>query len=109
MTVTITIKQLDWTPIATFPGEDHISIAQMAKQHDVQFPTSCGIWICGICKCKIVAGHEYVQIDKISPPSRILARDEDGTFQEVLACIWGIKKEALTDNAHHDIILEKHI
>lgn len=109
MTVTIRLQQPDGTLVASFPGEDNISIAQMAKNNGIAFPISCGVWVCGICKCKILAGQEYIQIDKISTPMRELARSEDGTFQEVFACVWGIKKDALKDTEHHEIILEKHI
>lgn len=109
MTVTIQLQQPDGTIIATFPGEDKISIAQMAKSNDVEFPTSCGIGLCGICKCKIIAGQQYIQIDKISTPIKPLERHEDGSFKEVFACVGGINKEAINDQEQHQIILEKHI
>lgn len=76
MSVTITLQQPDGTLIATFPGEDRISLAQMFKNNTINFPVSCGIGMCGICKCKIVSGHEHLQIDKIAPPMRELQRND---------------------------------
>ncbi|HBB03855.1 TPA: hypothetical protein DCZ39_03065 [Patescibacteria group bacterium] len=55
MTVTIKLQQPDGSIIATFPGEDRQSIAQIAKTHGVEIPVSCGIGVCGVCKCKIVS------------------------------------------------------
>lgn len=109
MSITIRLQQPNGTLIAEFPGEDKISIAQMAKNHNIAFPTSCGIGMCGICKCKILAGKEYVQIDKISTPMKPLERNEDGSFKEVFACVGGIQTDAIKDTTHHEIILEKHI
>ena len=109
MTVTVTIQQPDGSIIGSFPGEDNISLAQIAKNHGIAFPTSCGIGSCGVCKCSIIHGKEHIQIDKISPPNRPLARDADGNFVEVLACIGGIKKDSLQDPLPYTIVLEKHI
>jgi len=87
MTVTIILQQPDGTLIASFPAEDKIGIAQMAKNNGIAFPVSCGAGVCGVCKCKILAGKEYIQIDKISMPMRQLERHEDGSFKEVFACV----------------------
>ena len=109
MTVILRLQRPDWTLIATIPWEDRQSIAQLTKNNGVDFPVSCGIWSCGICKCRIIAWNQYVQIDKISMPMRPLERSEDGTFQEVFACIGGIRSEAINDTEQHEIILEKNI
>lgn len=109
MTVTIKLQKPDGTLIAEFPAEDNISIAQMAKNNGIEFPTSCGIGVCGICKCKIIKGKEHIQIDKISTPMRELARNEEGIFEEVFACVGGIKKDSLQDTETHEIILEKNM
>jgi len=81
----------------------------MAKNAHIAFPTSCGIGICGVCKCKIISGHEHIQIDKIALPKKELARDEHGNFQEVFACVGGIKTDSLRDTKEHIIVLEKHL
>ncbi|MEI7918678.1 MAG: 2Fe-2S iron-sulfur cluster binding domain-containing protein [bacterium] len=109
MTVTIILQKPDGTLIARFPGEDHKSLAQIAKDAGVNFPTSCGIGMCGICSCKIVSGHEYVQIDKISLPMKSLERDTAGNFTEFFACVGGITTEALKDSVNHTIVLEKNM
>ena len=109
MTVTIKLQKPDGSIIATFPAEDKQNIAQMAKNNGVDFPVSCGIWSCGVCKCKIIAWNQYVQIDKISTPMRPLERSEDGTFQETFACIGGVTTEAIKDTENHEIILEKNM
>jgi len=109
MVVTIILQKPDGSIIANFPAEDKQSIAQLAKNNGVDFPISCGIWSCGVCKCKIVSWHQYVQIDKISPPMRPLERSEDGAFQEVFACIGGISSEAIKDTENHEVIFEKNM
>lgn len=109
MTTTITLKRPDGSMISKFVAEDHKSIAQLAKANGVDFPTSCGIGACGICKCKIISWSEYVQIDKISPPLSPLERNEDRSFKEVFACVGGIRSEAIQDTEQHEIILEKNM
>ncbi len=109
MSVTITLQKTDGTVISSFLAEDHQSIAQMTKKQGINFPISCGVGLCGICKCKILAGHEYIQIDKISLPIKPLERDENWNFTEVFACVWGVSSEAIKDTEHHEIILEKDI
>jgi len=109
MTVKVRLQQPDGSVINEFVGEDKISLAQMAKNQGIEFPTSCGIGLCGVCKCKIVAGNEHVQIDKIAVPKKELARNEDGSFQEVFACVGGIKTNTLRNTEDHIIVLEKHL
>ncbi|MEI8009317.1 MAG: 2Fe-2S iron-sulfur cluster binding domain-containing protein [bacterium] len=109
MTVTIHLQRPDGTPIAQFPAEDRQSIAQIAKNNGIDFPISCGIGSCGVCKCRIVSGNQHVQIDKISLPMRPLERNEDGSFQEVFACIGGIVSEAIKDTQDYEVILEKNM
>ncbi len=109
MTVKVRLQQPDGSVITEFIGEDKISLAQMVKNQGIEFPTSCGIGLCGVCKCKIVAGNEHIQIDKIAVPKKELARSEDGSFQEVFACVGGIKTDALRNTEDHIIVLEKHL
>ena len=109
MTVTIKLQRPDGSIIANFPAEDRQSIAQIAKNNGIEFPISCGIGSCGVCKCRIVSWHEYIQIDKISPPMRPLERSEDWRFQEVFACIGGIASEAIKDTEDHEVVFEKNM
>ncbi|EKD24672.1 MAG: hypothetical protein ACD_80C00174G0022 [uncultured bacterium (gcode 4)] len=109
MTVTIKLQQPDGSIIATFPGEDRQSIAQIAKTHGVEIPVSCGIGVCGVCKCKIVSWNQYVQIDKISLPMMPLERSAEGNFQEVFTCVGWISSEAIKDKEDHEVILEKNM
>ncbi len=109
MTVTIKFQKPDGTPIASFPGEATMWISQTAKNHGIDFPTSCGVGACWVCRCKILSWHEYIQIDKISPPMRTLERNEDGSFKEFFACIGWVTQEAVKDKANHDVILEKNM
>ena len=109
MTITIHLQRPDGTSIAQFPAEDRQSIAQIAQNNGIDFPISCGIWSCGVCKCRVISGNQYVQIDKISLPMRPLERNADGGFQEVFACIGWISSEAIKDTEHHEVILEKNM
>lgn len=109
MSVTIILQRPDGKIIANFPAEDRQSIAQLAKNNGVDFPVSCGIGACGVCKCKIISWNQYINIDKISMPMRPLERHEDGSFQEVFACVGGISSEAIKDNDTHEVILEKNM
>lgn len=109
MTVTITLQKPNGSIIAKFPAEDRQSIDQIAKNNGIELPISCGIGVCSVCKCKIVSWNQYVQIDKISMPMRPLERNEDGSFQEVFACVGGISSEAIKDTDNHEVILEKNM
>lgn len=55
MTVNIKLQRPDGSIIADFPAEDRQSIAQLAKNNGIEFPISCGIGSCGVCKCRIVS------------------------------------------------------
>ncbi len=109
MTVQIKLQKPDGTSILEFMAEDKKSIAQQAKEHNIAFPTACGVGMCGICKCKILSGWEHIQIDKITPPIKPLERDEHGNFVEVFACVWGVKTESLQSITPYTIVLEKNI
>lgn len=109
MTVNITLQKPDWTILSTFPAEDRQSIAQIAKNNGIEFPIACWIWSCGVCLCKIISWNQYVQIDKISMPMRPLQRSDDGTFQEVFACVGWISSEAIKDKKTYEVILEKNM
>lgn len=109
MTVTIKLQKPDGTLIANFAAEDKKSIAQLAKEHWIEFPTACGVGMCGICLCKIVSWQEHIQIDKISPPIKPLERNEDGSFKQVFACVWGIQSDSIKSAETYEVILEKNM
>ncbi len=109
MTVRIILQRPDGSRIGEFMGQDHLSIAQMAQQHGINFPVACGIGMCWVCKCHIRAGAEFLQIDKKTLPLKPLTKDEQGQFQEIFACVWWIRTSALQDQEEHIVILEKHM
>jgi ferredoxin len=109
MSVQIRIQDRQGNLIGQFTAEDKQSILQMAAAYGIDIPLSCGVGMCGICRCKILSGKEGVQIDKITTPVRELARDADGSFTEVFACIGGIKTDWLSDDELHEVVLEKDI
>ena len=109
MTVTIKLQRPDGSLIANFPAEDKQSIAQLAKNNNIDFPISCNIGSCGVCTCKIISWNEFIQIDKISMPMRPLERGDDGSFKEFFACVGGIKSQAIKDIEDHEVILEKNM
>jgi len=55
MTVTIVLQKPDGSLLSRFAAEDRQSIAQLAKNNGIEFPISCGIGSCGVCKCKILS------------------------------------------------------
>jgi len=107
MSVTITFVDKDNTPIKSFDAQNHKSLNQMAQQEWIDIPTACCRGACYVCACKIKSGAEYIQIDKIMPPSVLPARDENGQWKEVFTCIGGITSDAINDNEIHEVILEK--
>lgn len=109
MTVTLQLQQPDGTLITRFAANSRQSIAQMVNDQGVSFPTACGVGMCGVCTCKIVSWHEYIQIDKITPPLKPLERNEDGSFQKVFACVGWIRSDAVADTVDHLVVLEKHL
>ena len=40
---------------------------------------------------------------------RPLERNEDGSFQEVFACVGGVSSEAIKDTENHEIVFEKNM
>ncbi len=109
MTVTLQLQRPDGTLIAQFPAQDKQSIAQIAKDNGIEFPISCWIGSCWVCKCRILSWHQYVQIDKISMPLRSLERDDEWRFTEVFACIGWISSEAIRSPESYVVILEKNM
>ena len=109
MTVTIVLKHPDGRLISNFVAEDYQSIAQLAQNNGVEFPVSCKMGACWVCKCKIISGAEHIQIDKITSPMKALERDAAGNFKEFFACIGGVSSQAIKDKEHHEIIIEKNM
>ena len=109
MTVRITLQDTQGKVLGQFEAQDRVSLAQMAISAGIPMPVSCGAGMCGICTCKIISWHEYVQIDKISLPLKTLPRDEQGRFTEIFTCVGGIASEYIKDQEIHEVILEKNI
>lgn len=107
MTVHITMVNSNWAKIGAFEAKDNKSIAQIAKDNGIEIPTSCCHGACFICNCKIKKGEEYIQIDKIMPPSILPKRDNEGKREEVFACVWWVKSDYINAAENYEITLEK--
>jgi len=107
MTVKVTIQDNEWNDLGNFVAEDNKSFSRMAKENGIEIMTSCGIGSCGICKCKIIDGYNFVQKDKISKPLWELRKDQYGMVTTIFTCIAGVKGEYLNDSEHHEIVLRK--
>ena len=105
----VTIQDPEWNSIWTFGAEDNKSFSNMAKNNDVEIMTSCGAGACGICKCKIIEGHEYIQVDKISKPLSDLPTDDKWKIDTIFTCIAGVKSEYIDDGNDYDIVLQRNI
>ena len=107
MSVTLTFVETNGEIAGSFEAEDNKSINQMAEQHGIDIPIACCRGACYVCACKIKQWNEYIQIDKITSPAVLPARDEQWNRKEVFTCIGGIKSDAIHDQESHEIILEK--
>lgn len=87
MSVILSFVDKDGIQVASFPAEDRKSLNQMAEQHGIEIPMACCRGACYVCACKIKTGAEYVQIDKITSPAVLPARDNEGKRKEVFTCI----------------------
>lgn len=105
----VTIQDPEWNSIWTFGAEDNKSFSNMAKNNDVEIMTSCGAGACGICKCKIIEGHEYIQVDKISKPLSDLPTDDKWKIDTIFTCVAWVKSEYLKDDKNHKIVLRRNI
>ena len=109
MAINITIQSADGNNLWTFEAEDNKSFVKMAKENNIEIMTSCGIWSCGMCKCKFIEGYDFVQTDKISKPLWELRKDENGMITTIFTCIGGVKSKYLNDGEDHTIILRRLI
>jgi ferredoxin len=83
------------------------SFQELAVMHGIDIPLSCGGGVCGVCLCKVEAGGEVIQSDKITTPLIPLPEDAAGNPEEILACVAGITTEAFTDGQAHTVIIQK--
>ncbi len=109
MTVKITVQNDKWEILWQFQWQEYKSLSQMAIENDVDIPTSCGIWACYVCACKVKKWGEFIQIDKIQMPMIDVAKDENGKDTEVLSCVWWVKSDYLKSKEEYEIILQKQI
>lgn len=103
MTVHVIVQNNEGKEVLRFAGEEHKTFHEMAKSAWVELPISCGMWVCGFCRSKIVSGKEYIDIGKKSMPMIDLAEED------ILTCVGGVLSSALTDEEDHEIILQARI
>lgn len=109
MSIKITIQDNEWKNLGHFVAEDNKSFANMAKENNVEIVTSCGVWACGICKCKIIEWYDFIQVDKISKPLSDLPTDAEWKINTIFTCIAGVKSEYIDDGNDYDIVLQRNI
>lgn len=103
MTVTITVQDIQWQVLWSFPGEDNKAFTTMAAAHNVDIPVACGSGACGVCMCKIIQGKDFIEKNKTG--EHLIPVGED----ELLTCVSGIKTETLNDNEPHEIVLQRMV
>jgi len=99
--VKITVQDSSGTVLGIFMAEEGKTIAQMAEEHNIDIPISCGAWACFVCAVKVIKGKEFMHQNMISSP---LIDLEENQF---LTCIGGVKSEHIHGNELKEIILEK--
>lgn len=109
MTVKVIVQNDIWEEVWQFQWQEYKWLSQMAVENGIDVPTSCGIWACYVCSCKILKWSEAIQIDKVQMPMIDLSVNEDWTFNEVLTCVWWIKSDYLKSKEEYEIILQKQI
>ena len=109
MWVKITIKDTEWNAVWSFDAEDKKSFTQMAKSHDISIATSCNAGACGMCKCKIIKWHDYIQTDKIMKPMWELKYDDNGKLDMIFTCVAWVKTKYIDDDEIYEIVLKKNI
>ncbi len=109
MTVNITIQDTEWNDVWNFEAEDKKSFTQMAKANSISIATSCNAGACGMCKCRIIEGHKFVQTDKIMKPMWELKTDSDGKINVIFTCVAWVKSEYLNNSKNYEIILKRNI
>jgi len=104
--INIVIEDSDWEVFGNFPAQDHKSIVQLAKENNIKISTSCLAWACGMCKCQVLQGGEYIDPEKLSKPLGEVVLDKDRNPTSIFACISGIKTESLSQSEHETITLK---
>lgn len=109
MWIKVIIKDNQWNDIWNFQAEDNKSFASMAKSNNVQIMTSCGLWACWICKCKVISWNKFIQIDKIWKPRWEILRDSNWNIFTIFTCLAWVKAKYLNDWNDYKIILQRNI
>lgn len=109
MSVKVTIQDNQWNDLGFFVAEDNKSFSKMAKENNIEIMTSCWIWACGMCKCKIMEWYDLVKIDKISKPLWELKKDENGLITTIFTCIAGVKSKYIDDENNYELILRRNM
>lgn len=109
MTVKVVVENNMWEVLGQFEWQEYKWLSQMAIENGIDVPTSCGIWACYVCSCKIKKWADIVQIDKVQMPMVDVWRDENWNLTEVLTCVWWIKSDYLKSKEEYEIILQKQI
>lgn len=109
MWVNIIVQDSDGNRVWDFMAEDKKSFTRMAKENSISIATSCNVWSCGMCKCKVIKWIELVQLDKISRPLWELKRDENGEITTIFTCVAWVKSEYLKDDKEYEIVLRRNI
>ncbi|MBO4203268.1 GatB/YqeY domain-containing protein [bacterium] len=109
--ITVLIKDSTGKEVGSFQVKNDEnasqSIQELAAMHGIEIPLACGGGVCGVCLCKVESGGEAVQSDKITAPAISLPQDANGNPAEILACVAGIKTEALKKGGNTTIVLQK--
>ena len=103
MTVQVIIHNNEGKEVLRFAGEDHKTFHDMVKAAWIELPISCGMWVCGFCRSKIIKGKEFIDIGKKSMPMIDLAEED------VLTCVGWILSSALDDPEDHEIIIQTRL
>ncbi len=109
MWVNIIIQDNQWIDLGNFIAEDNKSFSKMAKENGIEIMTSCGMWACGICKCKVIKWKEHIQVDKINKPLSDLEFDWEWLPNVIFTCIAGVKSDYIDDGNDYEIILQRNI
>jgi ferredoxin len=107
--VFITILDPKGKKVGIFKAEDNKSFTKMAKEHEIMIISSCGVWACWMCKCKIISWYKFIQVDKMWKPRWELLKDSNWNVSIIFTCLAGVKSKYLSDGKFYEIILQRNI
>lgn len=101
--IKIIVQDSAGTELGSFIAEKGKIITEMAAEHDIEIPFSCGSGSCGLCLCEVLEWRELINDSFLQHPLMEMYENE------VLTCISAIKDEYFEKEWDFTVVLKRRI